>query len=86
VADAEGPAVAFPSKANGQGPLGVGAGALHLDAKVASDASRLIAGLQSSQVEDRLMRLERQADATLTLLQQLMDAIRNAQVDKENHP
>ncbi|MBA3505460.1 MAG: AAA family ATPase [Betaproteobacteria bacterium] len=86
VADADGPAVASPGKTNGQGPLKVGSTELHLGANVASEASRLIAGLQSSQVEDRLMRLERQADATLTLLQQLMDAIRNAQVDKENHP
>ncbi|MEJ7670349.1 MAG: XrtA/PEP-CTERM system-associated ATPase [Casimicrobiaceae bacterium] len=86
VADAEVPAAALPGKANGQGPFGVGSPELHLDAKVASEASRLIAGLQSNQVEERLMRLERQADATLTLLQQLMDAIRKPQVDKESHP
>jgi len=86
VADAEAPAATSTGKANGQGPVGFGSPELHLDAKVASEASRVIAGLQSSQVEERLMRLERQADATLTLLQQLMDAIRKPQIDKENHP
>lgn len=86
VADADVPAAASPGKANGQGPFAVGSPEAHLDAQVTSEASRLIAGLQSSQMEERLVRLERQANATLTLLQQLMDAIRNAQVDKENHP
>jgi len=86
VADGELASAAAPGKANGQGPLGVGAPGLQLDARVASEASRVIAGLQSSQVEERLMRLERQSDATLTLLQQLMDAIRSAQADKESRP
>jgi len=86
VADGEVPAGTPLSGANGQDPIGGGSPALQLDEKVASEASRMIAGLQSSQTEDRLVRLERQADATLTLLQQLMDAIRNAQVDREMHP
>lgn len=50
---------------------------IELDSKTAGEASRLIAGLQASEVDERLTRLERQAAATLTLLQQLLDGIRS---------
>ena len=49
---------------------------VHLDAKTAAEASRLIEGLQSGNVEERLARLERQATATLALLQQVLDGVR----------
>jgi general secretion pathway protein A len=50
---------------------------IELDSVTAGEASRLIAGLQASEVDERLTRLERQAAATLTLLQQLLDGIRS---------
>jgi general secretion pathway protein A len=50
---------------------------IELDAAVTREASQLIAGLQASEVDERLTRLERQANATLTLLQQLLDALRS---------
>lgn len=49
---------------------------LDIDAEFAGEASRLVAGLQVSHVEERLDRLERQATATLALLQQLLDSVR----------
>lgn len=52
-----------------------------LDSATAGEASRLIAGLQASEVDERLTRLERQAAATLTLLQQLLDGIRSRPPD-----
>ena len=48
-----------------------------LDPATAGHASRLIAGLQSREVEERLSRLERQAATTLALLQQLLDGVRS---------
>jgi putative secretion ATPase (PEP-CTERM system associated) len=59
--------------ANGPVPLRLD---LELDAAVTREASQLIAGLQADEVEERLTRLERQANATLALLQQLLDAVR----------
>jgi hypothetical protein len=59
--------------ANGPVPLRLD---FELDAAVTREASQLIAGLQANEVEERLTRLERQANATLTLLQQLLDALR----------
>jgi general secretion pathway protein A len=50
---------------------------IEIDSVTAGEASRLIAGLQASEVDERLTRLERQAAATLTLLQQLLDGIRS---------
>jgi hypothetical protein len=47
-----------------------------LDLETAGEVSRLIARMQSSHLEERLARLEQRVDATLTLLQQLLDAIR----------
>jgi hypothetical protein len=35
-----------------------------------------LAGIQSSNIEERVARLERQAGATLKLLQQVVDAVR----------
>ncbi|MEO8976017.1 MAG: XrtA/PEP-CTERM system-associated ATPase [Casimicrobiaceae bacterium] len=52
-----------------------------LDSATAGEASRLIAGLQANEVDERLTRLERQAAATLTLLQQLLDNIRSRPLD-----
>ena len=57
-----------------------------LDSKTAGEASRLIAGLQASDVDERLSRLERQAAATLTLLQQLLDGLRSRASDPGGPP
>lgn len=86
VSDGDAPAASPAGKANGQGPFNVDLSESKLVMKTAGEASRLISDLQSSHVEERLMRLERQADATLTLLQQLMDAIRSAQARPEHPP
>jgi hypothetical protein len=47
-----------------------------MEPEVAAEVSRLLAGIQSSNVEERVARLERQAGATLKLLQQVVDAVR----------
>jgi len=47
-----------------------------MEPEVAAEVSRLLAGMQSSNIEERVARLERQAGATLKLLQQVVDAVR----------
>ena len=47
-----------------------------MEPEVAAEVSRLLAGIQSSNIEERVARLERQAGATLKLLQQVVDAVR----------
>jgi general secretion pathway protein A len=59
---------------------------VELDSEIAGEASRLIAGLQANEVDERLTRLERQAAATLTVLQQLLDAIRARPTDPGGPP
>jgi putative secretion ATPase (PEP-CTERM system associated) len=61
---------AVPEASIATGPLSA------LDLETAGEVSRLIARMQSSHLEERLARLEQRVDATLTLLQQLLDAIR----------
>ncbi len=47
-----------------------------MEPEVAAEVSRLLAGMQSSNLEERVARLERQGGATLKLLQQVVDAVR----------
>ena len=47
-----------------------------MEPEVAAEVSRLLAGIQSNNIEERVARLERQAGATLKLLQQVVDAVR----------
>jgi hypothetical protein len=51
--------------------------ALNLDSETAEKASRLIAGIQAGQLEDRLARIEKSVGATLGLLQQLVQIARS---------
>jgi hypothetical protein len=68
------PTVAAPA-AVGAAEFGGAAGAL--DPETVGEVSRLIAGMQATHLEERLTRLERRTDATLGLLQQVLDAIRS---------
>jgi hypothetical protein len=54
----------------------VDASRVSMEPEVAAEVSRLLAGIQSSNIEERVARLERQAGATLKLLQQVVDAVR----------
>jgi general secretion pathway protein A len=56
---------------------------LELDGDTAGEASRLIAGMHSSDIEERLERLERQAATTLALLQHLLDRARLRKRERE---
>ena len=56
--------------------LAAAAPPLALDLETAGEVSRLIARMQSSHLEERLTRLEHRVEASLTLLQQLLDAVR----------
>ena len=47
-----------------------------LDSALAGEASRVLNGIQSRDIEERVGRLERQAATTLALLQQLLDGLR----------
>jgi general secretion pathway protein A len=59
---------------------------LDLGADAAGEASRLIASMQSSNIEERLVRLERQTGAMLGLLHQLVDAVRQHPPSKVGEP
>jgi general secretion pathway protein A len=59
---------------------------VQIDAKSADEASRLLAKMQSDPVEERLTRIERRLDATVTLLQQLLDAVRPQSAKKQVKP
>lgn len=62
---------------NGEHPgLSIDPTRVHMSPEVAAEASRVIAGIQASNFEERLNRLERQAGAILKLLQQVVDAVR----------
>jgi general secretion pathway protein A len=72
--------VALPVAAAGSARAGVpklGGTDSELDFETALEASRLIANLQVTNVEKRLTRLERRTDAALSLLKQLLAAIRS---------
>ena len=49
---------------------------INMGPEAAAEASQLIAGIQATNVEERLARLERQGAATLKLLQQIVEAVR----------
>jgi general secretion pathway protein A len=49
---------------------------VNLESGVAAEVARIIANMQTTNVEERLVRLERQAGATLKLLQQVVDAVK----------
>lgn len=53
-----------------------------IDPTVANEAAKLLSGLQSLQVEDRLSRLERQSATILALLQQLLTTLRGERARK----
>ncbi|MEO5700968.1 MAG: XrtA/PEP-CTERM system-associated ATPase [Casimicrobiaceae bacterium] len=53
-----------------------------LDSAIAGEASRVVQNLQSQDLEERVTRLERQAGTTLTLLQQLLDALRSSRAQR----
>ena len=83
-APSDDPKEASPSKVIDHSQLVLDPSKLGLDAEAADRASRLIAGLQSGQFEERLRRLERNSTATLYLLQQLVDAVRARPPAKED--
>ena len=56
---------------------------LQIDAKSADEASRLLAKMQTDPIEERLTRVERRADTTVALLQQLLDAVRPQATKKQ---
>jgi len=53
-----------------------------IDPALAGEAKKLLAGLQSLNLEDRVTRLERQAATTLALLQQLLELLRGQRARK----
>ena len=76
VSPTDGVAAIGPLQALAKGPLDIDLSRLELDEETANDASRLIAGLQPSEIEARLARMERANATTLAVLQQLVDAVR----------
>ncbi|MBK8689366.1 MAG: AAA family ATPase [Betaproteobacteria bacterium] len=65
-----------PARTATQPGFSVDASRVHMEPEAAAEASRIIANMQTSNVEERLARLERQAGATLKLLRQVVDAVR----------
>ena len=65
-----------PARTTMQPGFSVDASRVHMEPEAAAEASRIIANMQTSNVEERLARLERQAGATLKLLRQVVDAVR----------
>jgi general secretion pathway protein A len=59
---------------------------VQIDAKSADEASRLLAKMQSDPIEERLTRIERRLDASVALLQQLLDAVRPQAAKKQVKP
>jgi putative secretion ATPase (PEP-CTERM system associated) len=55
---------------------------INMGPEAATEASQLIAGIQATNVEERLARLERQGAATLKLLQQIVEAVRTRPAPK----
>jgi putative secretion ATPase (PEP-CTERM system associated) len=55
---------------------------INMGPEAATEASQLIAGIQATNVEERLARLERQGAATLKLLQQIVEAVRTRPATK----
>lgn len=67
------------------GALDIDLSRFEIDAEAADRVSSVVDALRSSQIEERLSRLERNSTATLALLQQLVEAVRVRQSDK-NEP
>jgi putative secretion ATPase (PEP-CTERM system associated) len=65
-----------PAEVLGHGPPAVDLSRLGIDAAVAERASGALGGIRASHLEERLARLERSVDATLALLQELVDMAR----------
>ncbi|MBK6603384.1 MAG: AAA family ATPase [Betaproteobacteria bacterium] len=65
-----------PARTTTQPGFSVDASRVNMEPEAAAEASRIIANMQTSNVEERLARLERQAGATLKLLRQVVDAVR----------
>jgi len=57
-----------------------------LDPKSLDDAARLLTRAQSDPIEERLTRIEQRTDAIVSLLQQLLDALRPASTKKQIKP
>ncbi len=65
-----------PPRSGSQPAFTVDPARVNLEPEVAAEAARIIANMQTTNVEERLVRLERQASATLKLLQQVVDAVK----------
>jgi hypothetical protein len=59
--------------------LSIDLSGIELDPETAEKATAVISGLKTSQIEERLARLEGTNAATLVVLQQLVDALRARQ-------
>jgi hypothetical protein len=57
-----------------------------LDSKSLDDAARMLARAQSDPIEERLTRIENRTDAIVSLLQQLLDALRPQASKKQIKP
>jgi putative secretion ATPase (PEP-CTERM system associated) len=68
-----------PAPAGSTGPLSIDLSGIELDPETAEKATQVISGLKTSQIEERLARLEGTNAATLVVLQQLVDALRARQ-------
>ncbi len=81
VASTRDPLDAAPQTALAAG-LTIDPSRINMGPEVAAEASQLIAGIQATDVEERLARLERQGAATLKLLQQIVEAVRTRPAPK----
>lgn len=70
------PAAPTNEKAIGPAPLDIDLSRFEVDADAADEVSSVIDALRSSQIDERLSRLERSSAATLALLQQLVESVR----------
>jgi putative secretion ATPase (PEP-CTERM system associated) len=65
-----------PPRSGSQSAFAIDPERVNLESGVAAEVARIIANMQTTNVEERLVRLERQAGATLKLLQQVVDAVK----------
>ena len=65
-----------PPRSGSQPAFAIDPERVNLEPGVAAEVARIIANMQTTNVEERLVRLERQAGATLKLLQQVVDAVK----------
>lgn len=83
--DTDAPEAPTNEKATQHIPLDIDLSRFEVDADAADRASNIIGALRSSHIEERLSRLERNSDATLALLQHLVEAVRVRQ-SRKNGP